>query len=666
MSLLELKQKYTEAKKFYNDGEKPLMTDEEFDELENQIRLMYPNDCQFTYDTDTLAPEGSDKLPIPMPSLKKIKTQHEIDLWLKKYSAKEYLVTAKLDGISAEWIPAKNILMTRYDGINGRDISIHAENIQGLVYPGATENDYRKYINSRAFEIEKDSSLITDFSSLDKLVNNVRQEWNDNDTIEYLCDMSRNHEEMAKVDLIIRGEIMLRKDSPIINGPFRNVCAGIINRKEKTLDSRYLEFIAYEICNPVDMKPIDQIKTLENFGFKVCRNVTLDKITAENLSNIFENFEQEDPHFGYDGVVIYPNDAREKDFQHEIRNSKVVLPEDRRAWKVRRNKKVHETKVIDVEWTARTRGKLVPVVVYEEIEIDGANYSRATGHNAKMINENKIGPGSVIGIIRSNDTIPKIEAVITQTTPKFPDCQWEWRGDVDIYQTEVTDEQLISQNEKALKALRTENVGPAVVKKLFDCGFTDLAKIYSAKVQDFLKLPSVKDKSAANIYNGLRKSQSSWTIVTLMVASQCFPALVGESKLDAMMKVNSDWKNWNRNATVFGISKDVVAKIVDCVEAFEEWYDNFPIKIEQVNRNNSNDDEETVAKTGKTVVFTGVRDKALEQEFLKRGWDVADSVTKKVTLVLYKNGDKKTASHEKAEKYGIKCVEISSFKIGDL
>lgn len=658
MSLLELKQKYTEAKKSYNDGEKPLMTDEEFDELENQIRLLFPNDCQFTYDTDTVAPEGSDKLPIPMPSLKKIKTQHEIDLWLKKYSTNEYLVTAKLDGISAEWIPSKGILMTRYDGINGRDISIHAENIRGLVYPGAKEKDYRNFINARAFEIGKDPSLITDFSSLEKLIENVKEKWQDEETVKIIQNMSKEKEQISRFDLIVRGEIMLRKDSPIINGPFRNVCAGIINRKEATSDASELEFIAYEICNPVNMRPTEQIEMLKNLGFKVCRNMVVNEITSENLSNIFENFEKEDPHFGYDGVVIYPNKARSDDFEHEIRNSKVVLPEDRRAWKVRRNQKIYETKVIDVEWNTRTKGKLVPVIIYETIDIDGIECCRATGHNAKIINDNKIGPGSIIQIIRSNDTIPKLEGIITQTAPKFPECQWEWRGETDIYQLEVTDEQLISQITKSLIALGTENTGPATVKKLFDCGFTDLSKIYSASEKDFLKLPGVKDKSASNIFNGLRKNQANWTIVTLMVASQCFPQLVGESKLEAMMKVNNDWKNWDNNASVFGISKDVVSKIVDCVETFESWYNNFPIKIDE------NQKPETVAKTGKIVTFTGIRDKALEQEFIKRGWEIAD-ITKKTTLLIYAEG-KKTSSHEKAEKYGIKCVEISSFKIGDL
>lgn len=655
MFLPELKNLYINAKKAYNDGE-PLMSDEEFDALENRIRLEYPKDCEFTYETDTVAPEESDKLPIPMPSLKKIKTEHEMNLWLGKgYLAEEYVVTAKLDGISAEWIPSKNLLMTRYDGINGRDISVHIENIRGLVYPGAKEKDYRNYISSRASVIGKDPDLITDFSSLDNLIKNVREKWQDGETIEYLCDMSREREEMAQFNLIIRGEIMLRKDSKIINGPFRNVCAGIVNRKEETDDAKELEFVAYEICNPPHMKPSDQIELLKYYEFKVCRNVVVTKLTADDLSEIFDSFEKEDPFYGYDGVVIYPNVSRPEDFKHEIRNSKVVLPEDRRAWKVRKNQKVYSTKVLKVEWNTKSDGKMVPVIIYETITIDGVECNRVSGHNAKIIKDNGIGPGSEVIIVRANDTIPKLEGVISQMEPQFPsECDWEWRGQTDIYQVSVSKEQLLSRIEKSLGALETDKVGPSIIEKLFHSGFDDVFKIYSASEKDFLILPGVRDATANNIYNGLRKNQEKWTIVTLMVASLCFPPLVGESKLSAMLENNPDWKNWNTNCNVYGISSDTVAKICASVPSFEEWLNKFPIKIA---------DRSKKITTKEIIVFTGVRSSDLERDFRNLGHTIAENVTKKTTLLIFKNSDKKTSSHLKAEGYGIKCLEISSVDI---
>ena len=67
-----------------------------------------------------------------------------------------------------------------------------------------------------------------------------------------------------------------------------------------------------------------------------------------------------------------------------------------------------EAKVLDVLWSASKDGFLKPRVKIEEVNIGGAKINYATGFNAKFIQDNKIGLGAVIKIIRSGDVIPKI------------------------------------------------------------------------------------------------------------------------------------------------------------------------------------------------------------------------------------------------------------------
>jgi len=64
------------------------------------------------------------------------------------------------------------------------------------------------------------------------------------------------------------------------------------------------------------------------------------------------------------------------------------------------------------------------------------------------------------------------------------------------------------------------------------------------------------------------------------------------------------------------------------------------------------------------VVFTGVRDKALEAQLTSAGHIVADSITKKTTHVVYPDGPIPTSSKiAKAQELGIPTETLSAFKL---
>ena len=71
-----------------------------------------------------------------------------------------------------------------------------------------------------------------------------------------------------------------------------------------------------------------------------------------------------------------------------------------------------ETMVIEVQWSPSKDGYLKPWVRIEPIELNGVTIEYATGFNGSFIEQNKIGIGSVIQIIRSGDVIPHIMKVI--------------------------------------------------------------------------------------------------------------------------------------------------------------------------------------------------------------------------------------------------------------
>jgi NAD-dependent DNA ligase len=64
------------------------------------------------------------------------------------------------------------------------------------------------------------------------------------------------------------------------------------------------------------------------------------------------------------------------------------------------------------------------------------------------------------------------------------------------------------------------------------------------------------------------------------------------------------------------------------------------------------------------VVFTGVRDKALETKlFAMGGWDIQPAVTAKTDVLVVADGDfKESAKTKKATQLGVKIQTISEFR----
>ena len=116
---------------YYNQGTSPL-NDECYDELLDLIYNDFPEIQEHFKNKvgseHNIHSEGEEvKLPFYMGSMNKLKTQKQIDLWIQKYPHInvnhniKYMMSAKLDGISALFCNGK--LYSRGNGTKGRDIS---------------------------------------------------------------------------------------------------------------------------------------------------------------------------------------------------------------------------------------------------------------------------------------------------------------------------------------------------------------------------------------------------------------------------------------------------------------------------------------------------------------------------------------------------------------
>ncbi len=95
------------------------------------------------------------------------------------------------------------------------------------------------------------------------------------------------------------------------------------------------------------------------------------------------------------------------------------------------------TIVTKVTWRLTKTGRFSPTVHFDPIYVVDATIAKATGHNAKNIVNNGIGPGCHIEISKAGSIIPFIKAVISPAPngPQMPDFAWMW----DVYEQDVTD-----------------------------------------------------------------------------------------------------------------------------------------------------------------------------------------------------------------------------------
>lgn len=71
----------------------------------------------------------------------------------------------------------------------------------------------------------------------------------------------------------------------------------------------------------------------------------------------------------------------------------------------------YETNLLDIEWTMGRTGQLTPVAIFEPIDIDGTEVSRASLHNMSVLEETLHGcgwKGQKIKVFKANQIIPQI------------------------------------------------------------------------------------------------------------------------------------------------------------------------------------------------------------------------------------------------------------------
>lgn len=597
-----------EQEKYVNTGDTKF-EDDVFDSIvkyhnsineENEIKLIG-------------APVRNDKVKIslayPMPSLDKITYQDNDIKQLTKFmneNPEPYIISSKVDGTSIQLIYQNGNLTisTGGDGIEGFDVSYIKEYIS---FP----------------QIQED--------------------------IVIRGELTISNEDFEEIAPKLRERGLKGKNS-------RNLVNGLVNRVEtdvETLGKCF--FVAFGILSSHE-KLWRQFKKLKKYGFKIPSPVSISDVeSAENFLQILleEHTERKNSEYRTDGIVI----VSDENFQKIEDNSNPSF-----AFAFKKNT-IKATEILDVEWNVSRHGYLKPKALIEPVEIAGTTFSKISVYNAREVLNKGIGPGAIVTVTLSGDSIPKIVEIIEEAEPSFPNVEFHWNSsEVDIILDEENSGSEIRQLDHFLGTIGVKNCGIKTLEKIYDAGFDSVSKLIRVKVKDLVEIEGLGQKSATKLVNAIDESLKRITWAKIMAGCGIFPESIGISRCELFVQTFPNFMFEEITAeeikSINGFGEILASRMADNLPKFKRWISKnkkcMPIKVED--RNVEKD------LSGEVIVFTGVTaSDVLREELTSRGATVKDNFVKAATLIVKKNEAFTSDKTKKAAEKGIKMITLKQF-----
>jgi len=363
-----------------------------------------------------------------------------------------------------------------------------------------------------------------------------------------------------------------------------------------------------------------------------------------------------------DGVVV----SHDKIYKRINGNPKHAF-----AFKMLLTEQSAEAKVVNVEWNASKDGYLKPRVEIEPINLGGVRITYATGFNGSFIQKNKINIGSIIEISRSGDVIPYINTVIKPSNEgKMPDIDYVWNDThVDIMlKSKDTNETVIEKNIMQFFT-DVEGLGPGNIKKIVKTGYNSVPKILAMSKKDFFEVPGFKDKLSTKIYTNIQNKVSELSLPELMASSNVFGRGFGDKKIilildkypDILLSKESSKDKILKIANIKGLAKKTSELFVTNIPNFIHFMRNANLEYKLSSYNPIKLTKTDHILSEKEIVFTGIRDKKLEEDLTTLGTIIGSKI-KKDTFILVTNDINSTTSKMKeAKEHNIKIQTLDDF-----
>lgn len=470
-------------------------------------------------------------------------------------------------------------------------------------------------------------------------------------------------------DITIRGEIIMKKSTFIEKykdefSNSRNLVSGLVNQKKMEPEKfKDIDFVAYEVIKPI-LKPSTQMEFLQSLDIIPVINERKNDIDNSLLSDILVDW-RENYEYTIDGVIV----ANDEIYDRTEKN-----PEHAFAFKMVLSDQIAEAKVLNVLWAPSKDGYLKPRIQIEPVVLGGAKIEYATAFNGAFVEDNKIGIGSIVKLVRSGDVIPHIMDVIEPAEKaKMPDVAYKWNEThVDIILEDAEQDETVKEKNIIgfFKGLDVEGLGPGNVKKIIKAGYESVPQIIAMKEEDFLQVDGFKKKMAEKVFKSIHDKIDKATLSKIMAVSNILGRGFGEKRIDPILSKypdiltssESDEEKINKIKSIKGMEKKTAERFVKNIPKFMNFVDVAKLgnKLEDIAKEEPVDDSHILYE--KTVIITGFRDKELSEKLKSIGAKESSSVTKNTFAVIVKSKEEDTGKAEAARQKNIPIYTLEEFK----
>lgn len=624
----------------------PEVSDEYWDNLyfklkqmEEETGIIYPDSPTQSIHFEKVSELKKVKHNHPMLSLDKTKNLDDIKTFLDTF---EWIAMAKLDGLTCSLKYVNGELVsaeTRGNGIEGEDITHNARVITSIP----------QKINYKD-ELVVDGEVICTYENFEQFKNSYKNP--------------------------------------------RNFASGSIRLLDsKECEKRHLTFVAWDcFCNDYFYdkylnKPYNIQKTLSlklqilaDLGFITVPNFTDCDVKsidmAVSIIKEYCTYPIDGIVFKYDDVDVY-NAAGHTD--HHFKGGLAYKFYD----------ESYETEVKDIEWTMGRTGQLTPVLIYKDIEIDGAICNRASLHNISVMTQLMGGayPGQKVFIYKANQIIPQVESAQEDNPNNIPGIQipkicpycgqpTEIRKDIDSEVLYCTNPQcggkLINRLDHfcGKKGLDIKGLSKATFEKLIDWGWVNNIEdvfILAAHRNEWINKSGFGTKSVDKILTSIEEHKHTTLNAFISAIGIPFIGKTVAADLAKEFKTYEDFRNAVKDKEYhfydlpnFGIEMDNFLKTFDYSEA-DRISKILIIETPVVNNTliNSNLQGKTIVITGKLTNFKN-RDE-LKSIIEKAGGKVGSSITGKTDLLINNDVNSNSAKNNAAKQRGIAILSEADF-----
>lgn len=628
------------GKSYYSEG-RELMSNYEYDALYDELGMLeketgyiLSNSPTVNVGYEVLSELPKERHESPMLSLDKTKSPEALAEWL---GSQKGLLSWKLDGLT--------IVLT-YD--NGQ--------LQKAVTRGNGEVGEIITNNARVF---KNVPVTIPFKG--KLV--LRGE-----AIITYSDFERINEQIPEADAKYKNP--------------RNLCSGSVRQLNNEITAqRNVHFFAFTLVSAQDVDFDNsrqrQFEWLKDQGFSV---VEYKMVTKDTILDTIEWFEKTivTNDFPSDGLVILYDDIAYGDSLGRT----AKFPSNAMAFKW--TDETAETTLREIEWSASRTGLINPVAVFDPVELEGTQVSRASVHNISIVESLKLGIGDRIKVFKANMIIPQIAENLTQSgNLEIPEVCPVCGGKTQIKQVNdvktlyCINEDCQAKHVKSFAhfvsrdALNIDGLSEATLEKFIQHGFLkNFCDLYHLEKfrDEIIALDGFGEKSYENLLTSVENSRNT-TLPKFIYGLGIANVGLSNAKMivqalgnDIEKIIHAGRQELEKIDGVGAVIADTFASYFENEKNKEEFYK----LLQEMHIEKAQDNQNNQILTGKVFVITGSLEhfenrNQLKERIEQLGGRVTGSVTGKTSYLINNDSHSTSSKNKTAAKLGVPVITENEF-----